>query len=116
MNGEIIKVITHSDTEQQMPIEDVIRVRGSGVEVDVLVSPRSGRSGIEGIDDWRKRLIVKVISPPLEGKANKEAEEVLCKAAGLPSSVISGHTSRQKTIFVEGDPAAIISRLRDSIE
>lgn len=99
-----------------MPIEDVVRVRGSGVDVDVLVSPRSGRSGIEGIDDWRKRLIVKVRSPPLDGKANKETEDVLCAAAGSPSSVISGHTSRQKTIFVEGDPAAIISKLRDSLE
>ena len=99
-----------------MPIEDVIRVRGSGVEVDVLVSPRAGRSGIEGIDGWRNRLIVKVRSPPLDGKANKEAEEVLCGASGSPSSVISGHTSRQKTIFVEGDPAVIISKLRDFVE
>jgi len=99
-----------------MPIEDVIRVKVSGIEVDVLVSPRAGRTGIEGIDDWRKRLIVKVRSPPLEGKANKEAEEVLSRAAGSPSSVISGHTSRQKTIFVEGDPAAIISKLRECIE
>ena len=99
-----------------MSIEDVVRIRGSGIEVDVLVSPRSGRSGIEGIDGWRKRLIVKVRSPPLDGRANKEAEEVLSDAAGRRSSVISGHTSRQKTIFIEGDPAAIISKLREHIE
>ncbi|MCL1978600.1 MAG: DUF167 domain-containing protein [Methanomassiliicoccaceae archaeon] len=99
-----------------MSIEEVSRVRGLGVEVDVLVSPRSGRSGIEGVDGWRKRLIVKVRSPPLEGKANKEAEEILSKATGFRSSVISGHTSRQKTIFVEGDPAEILSKLREHSE
>ena len=98
-----------------MPIEDVVRIRGSGVEVDVLVSPRSGRSGIEGIDSWRNRLIVKVMSPPLEGKANKEAEEIFRDATGFQASVVSGHTSRQKTIFVEGDPGVIISKLRDRI-
>jgi len=99
-----------------MSIEEIVRVRGPGVEVDVLVSPRSGRSGIEGIDGWRKRLIIKVRSPPLDGRANKEAEEVLSKAAGSAASVISGHTSRQKTILIEGDPAAIISKLREHSE
>ena len=98
-----------------MQIEDVVRVRDSGVEVDILVSPRSGRSGIEGIDDWRKRLIVKVKAPPLDGKANRETEEILSMASGSPSSVISGHTNRQKTILIEGDPAAIISKLRDHV-
>jgi len=99
-----------------MPIEDVARVKDSGVEVDVIVSPRSGRSGIEGIDSWRNRLIVKVRSPPLDGKANREVEEVISAAAGSPSHVTSGHTNRQKTLRIEGDPAAIISKLRESIE
>lgn len=99
-----------------MLIEDITRVKDLGVEVDILVSPRSGRSGIEGVDSWRKRLIVKVKAPPLDGKANREVEDVISKAAGAPSSVISGHTNRQKTVFIEGDPAGIISKLRDHIE
>jgi uncharacterized protein (TIGR00251 family) len=96
-----------------MKIDEVIRAKETGIEVDVLVSPRSSRSGTEGIDGWRKRLIVKVRSPPLDGKANKEVEEMFTKATGSPSAVISGHTNRQKTVFIEGDPAIIISRLRD---
>jgi len=99
-----------------MQIEDVIRVRDSEVEVDVSVSPRSERSGIRGIDVWRKRLIVKVAAPPLDGRANKEMEEVFSEVTGFPSRIISGQTSRQKTIAIRGDPAAIISKLRDRIE
>ena len=94
----------------------MVRVKDSGVEVDVQVSPRSGRSGVEGIDGWRKRLTVKVMSPPLDGKANKETEEVLRRITGSPSAVISGHTSRQKTVFIKGDSTVIISRLRDCVE
>jgi len=99
-----------------MPIEDVIRVKEGGVDVDIIVSPRSSRSGPEGIDGWRKRLIVKVRSPPLEGKANKEVEDIFTKAIGFPSVVTSGHTNRQKTVFVEGDPATIIVKLREYCE
>ncbi|MCL2148690.1 MAG: DUF167 domain-containing protein [Methanomassiliicoccaceae archaeon] len=99
-----------------MSVDDAVRVRGHGVEVDVLVSPRSSRSGVEGVDGWRKRLLVKVRAPPLDGRANKEVEEVLAGVTGVSSAVISGHTSRQKTVFIEGDPASILSKLRESIE
>ena len=40
-----------------MKISDVSRIKGDSLEVDVLVSPRSNRSGPEGYDEWRKRLI-----------------------------------------------------------
>jgi len=99
-----------------MPVIDAVRTKSEGAEVDVLVSPKAGRSGVEGYDKWRKRIIVKVISPPLEGKANKETEDILKEVTGSPSNVIKGHTSRQKTLFIEGDAVTIIQRLRDSIE
>ncbi|AIZ57201.1 hypothetical protein Mpt1_c13390 [Candidatus Methanoplasma termitum] len=99
-----------------MPIEDVIRIKGSGVEADVLVSPGSSRHGIEGIDGWRKRLTVKVTAPPLDGKANAEVEELFSEVTGAPSSILSGHTSRQKTVFIKGDPVMIVSKLRGQVE
>jgi uncharacterized protein (TIGR00251 family) len=99
-----------------MPVEDALRVKDAWVEADVLVSPRSDRSGVEGVDSWRKRIIIKVRSPPLEGKANKEVEDVIRETTGFPCAVISGHTSRQKTVRIDGDPAEIISRLRECCE
>lgn len=99
-----------------MMLEDAVRINGSGVEADILVSPRSSRYGIEGIDEWRKRLIVKVNAPPLDGRANKETEELFREITGCPSSVISGQTNRQKTVLIKGVPETIISKLRDRIE
>jgi len=99
-----------------MPIEDAVRARGTGAEVDVSVSPNSGRSGIEGFDKWRKRIVIKVRSPPLDGKANKEVEEILSEITNSQAVIVKGHTSRQKTVLIEGDPDVIISKLRDRIE
>ncbi|MDR1404352.1 MAG: DUF167 domain-containing protein [Candidatus Methanoplasma sp.] len=106
----MLRLITY---RSDMRIEDVIRARDQGVEADVLVSPRSGRSGVEGIDEWRSRLIMKVKSPPLDGKANREVEEILSRMTDSKAEVISGHTSRQKTVFLKGDPGTIISKLRE---
>jgi uncharacterized protein (TIGR00251 family) len=105
-----------TEIRNSMRIEDVLRVKASGAEADVLVSPRSSRSGIEGIDRWRKRLIIKVKAPPLDGKANKEVEDILREATGYSSKIVSGHTDRQKTVLIEGDPAIIIEKLREHVE
>ena len=69
-----------------MRIADVSRKKEGCLEVDVLVSPRSNRSGPEGFDQWRKRLILRVKAPPLDGRANKEVEETFSQITGMPSS------------------------------
>lgn len=98
-----------------MDIKEVIRNIGSGVEVDLQVSPKSSRSGIEGIDPWRKRLIVRVRAPPLDGRANKEVEEVLTEVIGCKAWVSAGQTSRQKTATIPGDPEQICRKLQDQL-
>jgi len=94
-----------------MQIGDISKRTPHGLEVHVMVSPRSSRSGIEGIDPWRMKLIVKVKAPPLDGRANKEVEEVMKDITGSRSEVISGHTDRHKTVFIEGDPDEIAERI-----
>ncbi len=88
-----------------MRIADVSRKKDGRLEVDVLVSPRSNRSGPEGFDQWRKRLVFRVRAPPLDGRANKEVEETFAEITGMRAEVTAGHTSRQKTVTVYGDPA-----------
>ena len=105
----------HSETYHIMRPEDISKRVSGGVEFYVMVSPRSSRSGVEGIDEWRKRLIIKVKAPPLDGKANKEVEEVIKGITGCRSEITAGHTDRQKTVFVEGDPDEILSKVGESL-
>ena len=98
-----------------MDVSDASRQVDGGLEVDISVSPRSDRSGTEGVDEWRKRLIVRVKAPPLDGRANKEVEELFRKVTGCRSEVIRGQTSRQKTILVIGNPDDILKRLREGL-
>ena len=98
-----------------MDVSDASRPIDGGLEVDISVSPRSDRPGTEGIDEWRKRLIVRVKAPPLDGRANKEVEELFRKVTGCRSEVIRGQTSRQKTVLILGNPDDILKRLREGL-
>ena len=98
-----------------MDVSEAARTVNGGVEVDVSVSPRSDRSGTEGVDEWRKRLIVRVKAPPLDGRANKEVEDLFKKVTGCKSEVIRGQTSRQKTVLVHGDYDSILDSLRKGL-
>ncbi|MBE6514498.1 MAG: YggU family protein [Thermoplasmata archaeon] len=99
-----------------MDIEDVSRERAGNLEVDVLVSPRSSRSGPEGYDEWRKRLILRVKAPPLDGRANQEVEETFKGITGFKCQVTSGQLNRQKTVTVYGDPARAREALREAAD
>lgn len=98
-----------------MNVSEVSRIVNGGVEVDIMVSPRSGRSGPEGMDEWRKRMIVKVKAPPLDGKANKEIEDLFKKITGMPCEIANGHTNRHKTVMIHGDPAHIMEKLEGAL-
>ena len=99
-----------------MRVEDVSRDKGDRLELDILVSPRSNRSGLEGFDEWRKRAILRVKSPPLDGRANKEVESYFKDITGCKSTVTAGMTSHQKTVTISGDPEAIIEALEKAMQ
>ena len=98
-----------------MNVRDVSRKVSGGVEVNITVSPNSDTQGTHGTDEWRKRLIVKVRSPPLEGKANKEVEKFMEKITGRRSEVIKGLTDRRKTVMIYGDPEEILTSLEGKV-
>lgn len=103
------------DASLSMELSDVTRRTANGLELDVYVSPRSSRQGPDGFDEWRKRLILRVRAPPLDGKANKEAEGLIKDITGMDSQVIKGMTDRRKTIFIEGDTDIILNKLEGSV-
>lgn len=57
-----------------------------------------------------------VTAPPESGKANAALLKLLAKAWKLPKtslSVISGATARRKVVHIAGDPATLLTRLKD---
>lgn len=82
-----------------------------GTEIDLLVSPNSGRSEIVGLDRWRKRLTVKLRSPPTKGEANAELEKLLTDKLGSEVKIIRGHTSRMKTALINISVDEVVGKL-----
>jgi len=71
--------------------------------INVKVEPRSSRSGIVG--PYGDAIKVKLTSPPVEGKANRELVEVLAKNLGIAKKnveIISGKSSKNKIVKLYG--------------
>lgn len=69
----------------------------------IKVEPRSSRAGVIG--QYGDSLKVKLTSPPVEGKANKELIEILAKQFGVHKrniEIISGHSSKNKLVKLHG--------------
>lgn len=93
------------------------RSDGEGIFLEVRVTPGAAKEGIGGM--WRDpngptRLIVRVTSPPEDGKANEAVRRLIAKVLGLSKSsvaLVSGDKSRNKTLRVSGG-SAIAAKLK----
>ncbi len=84
----------------------LVPTRG-GVLIKLRVSPGAKRSSIEGAYG-EDSLKLRVAAPPVDGKANEEAERFLAKVLGLPRSevaIVRGASGRDKTVLVRGAAA-----------
>jgi len=83
----------------------------------VRVSPGAARTKIIG--EHAGALKVSVNAPPEKGKANKELIDYLAEFLGVRRAtitVISGETSKQKKIAVEGFTAAALrAKIAESV-
>jgi uncharacterized protein (TIGR00251 family) len=74
-----------------------------GVAFPVRVQPGARRDAIVG--EHAGALKVSVCAPPDKGKANKAVLALLAESLGVAKSavaLVSGETSREKRVFVEG--------------
>lgn len=85
---------------------------GSSLIFSVRVIPRSSKTEIVGEHDGA--LKVKLRSPPVEGAANAEVIKMLAKSFGVARSavsIISGETSRNKRVRIEGGTVKLLQEL-----
>jgi len=75
----------------------------NNLTLKVKVEPRSSRSEIVG--PYGDGIKVKLTSPPVEGKANKELIELLSKKLNVRKKdieIISGQSSKNKIVKIIG--------------
>ncbi|WP_245415867.1 MULTISPECIES: DUF167 family protein [Mesorhizobium] len=88
-----------------------------GVELTVRLTPRSSSNKVEGLiasADGAQHLSARVRAVPEKGKANTALEELVAEWLGVPKrtvSIVSGSTSRLKTVMVNGDPRDLSARI-----
>ncbi len=83
-----------------------IRESKLGVQLKIKVQPRAARNEISGVLDGA--LKVRITSPPVDGEANAACIKLfstLLQTAKSNISIVSGETSRNKTLEVRGQSA-----------
>ncbi|HMO29366.1 DUF167 family protein [Enterovirga sp.] len=98
-------------------MDGVYRRTAGGVTVAVRATPRGGRDEVQGLErlsDGRAVLRIRVKAAAADGAANEALRRCLAAALDCPPSavsLVSGATSRLKTLGVAGDPEALARRL-----
>lgn len=81
------------------------------LRIRVRVQPRASRSDVVG--EHGDALKIRLAAPPVDGAANEELIRFLADRLDLPRSrvtLVSGATSRSKTLAVEGLSVAEATR------
>ena len=69
----------------------------------IRIQPRASRNGIVMMEDGS--LKIRLTAPPVDGAANEALIKYLSEVLGLSKSqvgIVTGHTSREKIVKIEG--------------
>jgi uncharacterized protein (TIGR00251 family) len=86
----------------------------NGIKISVRVIPGSSKCEISGLID--NSLKIKLDVPPVEGKANEKCIKFLSKLLGVPKTsieIVSGEKSKNKILFIKGDPDKLYLKISD---
>ncbi|HEX5734237.1 MAG TPA: DUF167 domain-containing protein [Blastocatellia bacterium] len=87
--------------------------KGGAAIFRVRVQPRASRTEVAG--EHAGAIKLRIVAPPVEGKANRECIRFLARLLEVPPraiEIVSGDSSRDKIIRVENMSAA---RVRDAL-
>ncbi len=99
-----------------MPLPPWVRASKGGATIEAFVRPRAAKDGLAGVHGTGLR--VKVKAPPVEGRANRAVEDLFAGILGLPRAavrVVTGESSRHKTIRVDGMSPEVVSAALDVV-
>ena len=83
-------------------IEKIIKESKDGILIDIDVQAGAKKNEITGINEWRKRLAIKIKAPATEGKANKEIIKFFKEIFKKDVEIVAGKLNPQKTILIKG--------------
>ncbi len=87
--------------------ENAIQWHGSDLHLNIKATPKASKTEFSEIRDGR--IVIRVMAPPIEGKANKALIDFLSKQFKVAKSriqLVRGDNSRLKTICIP-DPIKI---------
>jgi uncharacterized protein (TIGR00251 family) len=91
-----------------------VRPATGGTLLPVRVTPRAGRTALDGVIDGALR--VRLTAPPVDGAANVALIACLADQLRLPKSavtIVAGAAARTKTLHIAGlTPEGVRARLR----
>tara|TARA_B110000914_G_C15038928_1_gene254408 strand:+ start:183 stop:482 length:300 start_codon:yes stop_codon:yes gene_type:complete len=76
---------------------------GNDIILEVDIQPSASRSEIVGIEPWRGKVKITILSKPVDGAANLELIRLISKEFNIKKNRIileNGHTSRRKRIRI----------------
>lgn len=79
------------------------------------MKPGSSKTGVDQGTDF---LTFRLKSPPVDGRANAELLEAVSDVCGVPKTslkLVSGLSSRNKSVFVPLTPDELIKRIDEKI-
>ena len=92
---------------------ECVKETKEGVIIEIHVVPGS-KSGGFSYESWEKRLKIRVSSPAVKGKANKDVIAIFSELFGN-CELVSGLGSRKKSLLVRGKNMKEISEILGSL-
>jgi uncharacterized protein (TIGR00251 family) len=97
--------------------ETLLKAGEGGVYLRVHAQPGAKNSSLRGLHGEAVKIAVKEAAQ--DGKANRAIEHFVARELGLAKSsvsVISGHASRSKRLFIDGDVEVLFCKLQGWLE
>jgi len=102
-------------------LEEIIKKHRDGTVLSVFVTPEARNVVFPaGVNKWRKCLEIKVKSPAVDNKANKDVVKTIAdffKKSVNDVFVVSGSKKREKSVLVKGVSIDFVSKkLKESLD